>query len=428
MPFDLADPGLLFRDDVLADPRPLYLELRRRAPIWKLSGQDTFLVSDPALIRDAVGRTDDFSSNLVSMVHRRADGGAGPFAMLPFRDPNNVLAVADPPDHTRHRKLLQTHLSPAAVAGLEPAVRRITVERLAPMVAAGHGDAVAQLADPIPAAMICELLGLPASDADQLVPHVLGVGALLDGLADESGITRAGVAAMELLGFAAAALDEQRDRPAVDRSPVMNALVEGIDTGEITADEAVGMLTQLFTAGTETTQSLVATTIHLLARNPDHQDALRAAPHAIPDALEDVLRDDGPFQFHYRWTPHDTHLGDTPIPARSRVLLLWSAANQTIDDSAGADAPVDPVDPVDPVGADDPRRTGPHFAFGRGIHFCIGAALARLEARVILEELLAGTAAFRLDPDLPPRRRPSIMLRRHAALPILLDPIPTPAS
>lgn len=408
LPFDLDDPGLLFRADVLADPRPLYAELRRRAPIWKLAGHDTFLVSEPALIRDVVARTDDFSSNMVSMIHRSSDGGAAPFAMLPFGDPNNVLAVADPPDHTRHRRLLQTHLSPAAVAELEPAARKLTVERIAPLVAAGHGDAVAQLADPIPAAMICKLLGLPTSDADRLVPYVLGVGELLDGLADEDGMTRAGLAAMELAGYAAATLDQQRARPPCDRSPLVNAMVEGIDHGEITADEGVGMLVQLFTAGTETTQSLTATAIDLLARDADRQAALRADPSGIPDALEDILRVDGPFQFHYRWTPHDTRLGDRNVPAGSRVLLLWSAANQTIDHDAD----------------DRASRPSPHFAFGRGIHFCIGAALARLEARVMIEELLAHTASFSLDPRHPPIRRPSIMLRRHGALPIRLDPIP----
>lgn len=406
-PFDLDDPGLLFRADVLADPRPLYLELRRRAPIWKLAGQDTFLVSDPALIRDAVARVDEFSSNMVSMLHRGSDGGAASFAMLAFGDPNNVLAVADPPDHTRHRKLLQSHLSPAAVADLEPTVRALAAERIAVMTRAGHGDAVAQLADPIPTALICELLGLPTADADRLVPHVLGVGELLDGLADEDGMNRAAVSALELAGHAASTLDDQRARPERDRSALIGAMLEGIDDGGITTDEAVGMLVQLFTAGTETTQSLTATAIELLARDPGRQAALRADPRRIPDTLEDILRDDGPFQFHYRWVPRDTQLGDSAIPASSRVLLLWSAANQTIDHAA----------------EDTAGRPAPHFAFGRGIHFCIGAALGRLEARVMIEELLAATDRFELDPDRPPRRRPSIMLRRHAALPLRLDPI-----
>lgn len=404
MTFDLDDPALLFRDDVLDDPRPLYAELRRRAPVWRLRDRDVYLVSDPALIRDAVARTDDFSSNMVSMIHRDAAGAAATFTMLPYGDANNVLAVADPPDHTRHRKLLQSHLSPAAVADLEPAIRTLTHERLAPIIAAGHGDAVAQLADPIPAAMICELLGLPTTDADELIPHVLAVGELLDGLADEDGMARAGLAALELATYASAKLDVQRSRPADARSPLLGATIDAIDAGEITSDEAVGMLMQLFTAGIETTQSLTATTIELLARDPAQQAALRSEPSAIPAALEEILRTDGPFQFHYRWTPHDTRLGDSPIPAASTVLLLWSAANQPEEGEADRSTG---------------DRPAPHFAFGRGIHFCIGAALARLEARVIVEVLLDSTKWFALDPDQAPTRRPSIMLRRHSTLPIV---------
>lgn len=161
---------------------------------------------------------------------------------------------------------------------------------------------------------------------------------------------------------------------------------------------------QLFTAGIETTQSLTATTIELLARDPAQQAALRSEPSAIPAALEEILRTDGPFQFHYRWTPHDTRLGDSPIPAASTVLLLWSAANQPEEGEADRSTG---------------DRPAPHFAFGRGIHFCIGAALARLEARVIVEVLLDSTKWFALDPDQAPTRRPSIMLRRHSTLPIV---------
>ena len=122
---DLDDPTLLLRDDVVADPRPLYDVLRRRAPVWRLPDQDSYLVSDPALVREAVGRTSEFSSNLVSLLHRGAAGGLVAFPMLPLGDPMHVLATADPPTHTRHRKLLQPHFSASAVARLEPTLRRV---------------------------------------------------------------------------------------------------------------------------------------------------------------------------------------------------------------------------------------------------------------------------------------------------------------
>ena len=153
------------------------------------------------------------------------------------------------------------------------------------------------------------------------------------------------------------------------------------------------MLVVLVSAGSETTASLIATTIATLAQDPELQQHLRAHPEELPDALERILRADGPFQFHYRYVPADTELGGVHIPAQSRVLLMWAAANRP--------APGDPALPV----IDDERGPAPHFAFGRGLHFCIGAPVARLEARLAIERLLAATDHFELDPELP--RRPT---------------------
>ena len=140
------------------------------------------------------------------------------------------------------------------------------------------------------------------------------------------------------------------------------------------------------------------------------QDELRREPERIPAALEAVLRDDGPFQFHYRWSTTDVDLGGTRIPANSRVLLMWAAANRP----SPADAASLPSEPSETTGA-------AHLAFGRGLHFCIGAPLARLEARIAIERLLANTSSIRLDPDLPPERARSIFLRRHESLRLIVE-------
>jgi cytochrome P450 len=142
----------------------------------------------------------------------------------------------------------------------------------------------------------------------------------------------------------------------------------------------------------------MATTIEILARDHDLQCQLRCEPERIPDTLEDVLRQDGPIQYHYRFTRSKAINGGTSIPANSRVLLMWAAANRPH--------------------LDDPERRAPHYAFGRGLHFCIGAPLARLEARVVIEQLLRRTSEFSLDREAAPVRRPSISLRRHVSLPI----------
>jgi len=395
--FDLSDPKLLLREEVLADPRPLYDQLRREAPIWRIPGQDTFLVSDPALVREAVGRPAEFSSNLVSLLYRDEGGCPVAFDMAPLGDPIHVLAVADPPAHAAQRKLLQPHLSPEAVKVLEAPIRQFADGRLNPLLAAGGGDIVGGLTNPLPAQVVCRLLGFPAEDADRLVLLVWDIGLLLDGVTDLDGMTTASTAALELTGYVQEHLEAALGAPSSSVG-LLAVLVGAIDEDLISSDNALGILMQLVAAGTETTSSLMATTIETLAQDLDLQDQLRREPERIPDALEDVLRRDGPFQFHYRFTTSDAILGGTSIPANSRVLLMWAAANRP--------------------NLDSPEHRAPHYAFGRGLHFCIGAPLARLEARIVIEQLLRRTSEFALDQEAEPVRRPSISLRRHVSMPM----------
>ena len=404
MDLNLDDPRVFLRDDVVADPRPLYDVLRRDTPVWRLPGQDTYLVADPELIREVVGRPSEFSSNLVSLLYRDDKGCPVAFGLAPFGDPIHVLATADPPIHTRHRKLLQTHLSPAAVAGLEPTVRRIVDDHLDLLLAAGRGDFVAMFSNPVPARVICDVIGLPPEDVPRLIELVADTGALLDGVTDLDGMSRAATAALDLSLYAQEQLEAARQRSAADRSGLLAVLVEAIEAGAVGPDEVRNMLVVLISAGSETTSSLLATAVETLARTPELQAHLRSSRDRIPGAIEDFLRDDGPFQFHYRWTTTDTALGGMHIPARSRVLLLWAAANRPAPD--------------EPIASDvaDAATPAAHLAFGRGLHFCIGAPLARLESRVAIEQLLARTSAILLDPDHPPTQRPSIFIRRHKTL------------
>src|SRR4029453_12680939 len=256
MDFDLSDPTLLLRDEVIADPRPLYDSLRRRAPVWRLPGQNSYLVSDPTLIREVVGRPSEFSSNLVSLLYRDASGCPAAFAIAPFGDAIHVLATADPPAHTRHRKLLQPHFSPSAVARLEPTVRRVADQPLAPLLAAGHGDIVACLSDSLPALTICYLIGLPPEDASRLIPLVADVSLLLDGVTSLDGMGRASMAALKLSEYALTHLDAARGLPSTERSGLLAVLVDAIESQVLTPAEAVALLLQFFTAGTETTSSL----------------------------------------------------------------------------------------------------------------------------------------------------------------------------
>lgn len=413
MGFDLGDPGVLLRPDVLDDPRPLYDQLRREAPVWKVPGQDTFLVSDPTLVRDAVGRTDDFSSNIVSALHRGPDGGPVPHTVAGFRDAIQVLPTADPPDHTRHRRLVQPHLSPAALVELEGEVEAIVDEHLGQVLDAGRIDLVAAFTDAVPARTVCALLGLPASDSTAVIDLTLRTGALLDGVTDAAGIDAARGAAMELGLFTHGRLQEALALSMGTRPGLVGTLADLVETGELTEIEVLSMLTVFVSAGSETTASLLATAFETLARDPKLQERLRRDPSTVPDAVETILRDDGPFQFHYRYTPAATTIGGVDVPAHSRVLLMWAAANRPAPDHGDGAPPAGPTS--------EPAKLPPHFAFGRGIHFCIGAPVARLEARIAIQRALAATRSITLDPTSPPTRRPSIFIRRHATLPVVVE-------
>jgi cytochrome P450 len=409
MDFDLDDPQVLMREDVLEDPGPFYDTLRREAPVWRIPGQDTFLVSDPALVREAVRRKDDFSSNLVSLLCADESGCPAVFAMAPFGDPIHVLATADPPVHTLHRKILQAHLGPAATAELEPVVTRVVREHLGPMLESGSADFVARFGDPVPAEVICNVVGIPPEDAPQIASSVSAVGALLDGVTPAEGMGPAAEAAMVLSSYVQGHLEDAMIRPEGKRSGLLAVFADSIESGTVAPDEARDMLLVLVTAGSETTSALMATAVETLARDHELQERLRCEPRHIPGAIEDFLRTNGPFQFHYRATHRVAMLGGMCLPANSRVLLMWAAANRPSPQGS---------DHVPDMSGD--RIPVPHFAFGKGLHFCIGASIARLEVRVALELLLARTTSIELDPDRAVTRRPSIFLRRHAGLPIVL--------
>jgi len=416
MEFDLNDPSMLLRADVLDDPRPFYDHLRKFAPVWQIPGQDTFLVSDPALIKEAVGRTDDFSSNIVSLLHDDGNGCPVPYRISNYRDPIHVFSTADPPEHTRHRRLVQPHLSPAAVADLEPEVVRIIDEQLALVLDAGRLDIVAAFSDMVPARTVCALLGLPDEDSAKVIEFTFGTGALLDGVTTLDGMGAAAGSAIELAVHMHQRMDEMLARAPQDRRGMLGVFADQLEAGEVTRDEVSAMLTVFVTAGSETTASLMATCIETLARDRQLQSRLRAEPELIPNAIEHILRNSGPFQFHYRYTPADTSIGGVAIPVHSRVLLMWAAANRPASIASNeSDAPG--------VGEelDLEARPLPHFAFGRGLHFCIGAPVARMETRLALERLLGATAAIELDPQSPPTRRPSIFIRRHATLPVVVE-------
>ncbi len=277
----------------------------------------------------------------------------------------------DPPRHDEIRHVIRAHFTPRSIKGLEGRIREQAEALLDALQERESGDLAQDFAWPLPAAMVCEVLGFPAEDQDQLLQW------FTDSLRRVPGQTEipaaAWSAAAEVRSYFGEAAESRRRQP---RDDVLSTLVAAATAGEITDEEVGGVCYLLFLAGIETTSSLISNSLLLLARHPDQRTYLAERPAALQFAVEELLRFESPVQFIGRNTLSDAEIGGVTIPAGERVVLLYASANR---DERKFEQPDE---------LDLSRRPGRHFAFGEGIHHCIGAPLARLETRVALELLL----------------------------------------
>lgn len=403
--YDILDPK------VIDDPYPFYAALREKAPVYEVPGTEVFLVSTRRLIEEALEREDDFSANLTGTLMTGADGKAAVFDMAEIGGAADAIANADEPAHAVHRKLLLPCVTPKVIASLEETLRAWAVELMQPLLDAGRGDWVAAVANPLPARAMALVVGLPQEDVDRLLVWAMTGTEVLAGTTTPERMAAvttetAGMAVYlhEQLADALARPDHRR------RAGMIGELARGVKQGLISMSDGVSILLVLAGAGSESTSSLTGSAVRILAEDPKLQEELRARPSRIPDFVEEAVRLESSFRGHYRAVKRDTRLGDVNLPKGSRIFLLWAAANRE-------------PEIYDKPAAVDVERTGTrdHLAFGKGTHFCIGARLARLEERVILEELLARTRSFAPDPERPPQYVKSIFVRRHATLDLIID-------
>lgn len=391
--FDLTDPRTLLLAHEQGRVRDLYAQLAAQAPVWELPGGLGFhLVSTPDLVEEAVARPEDFSSKMTRFLYVGDDGRPAAYSMMGMGDDTDALATADPPAHDDQRRLINGAFSKRSVAALTQEVTDIAQE-LVGRFAQGQVDATRELADPLTMRVLCRVVGLPEEDAPDLVTSVIAMDRMICGLADREAMD-AGATAALMLGIK---LSEHLAQPAVPGS-VLARLQELIADGALLEGQVIAILMQLVTAGTETTATLIGRAVRHLAEDPRRQDELRRHPDEIAAFLDNLLREDGPFQYHYRTVVRDTILGGVALPAGATVLLMWAAADQNRSSQA------------------DP--SAPHLAFGRGNHFCLGAHLARLEAAVSLRVLLAESERFSPVVDAPASSRPSLMMSRPDRTPI----------
>jgi len=392
----LADATDFFGTDALQDPYPLYDRMRDQAAVHRIGDSVFYAVCGWDAVTEAVNRVEDFSSNLTATMVFHDDGTVTPFDMGTLGGPMHALATADDPVHDAHRKMLVPHLTARRIRVIEEFAEATAIRLWSEGLVDGQIEWMSAMANRLPMMVVARLLGLPGQDVDKLIRLGFATTTLLDGVVSPAQLENAGKAAMELAGYVMEHFAKAGERPAPG---LIGDLAARYATGELEQFPALGIMLTLFSAAGESTASLLGSAACILVSRSDIQEQVRAHPELLGAFIEETLRYESPFRGHYRHVVRDTTLAGVDVPADSRLLLMWGAANR------------------DPQQFDSPNefrldRSGAkgHITFGKGAHFCVGAALARLEAQIVLRMLLEQTEWVQAD-DVG-QWLPSILVRR----------------
>jgi len=397
-PVDIYDPDWYLGDDV----HDTFARLRRDDPVrWQeIDGQAGYW----AVLRHAdlvhVSRHPELFSSWEGSVVLE---DLAPEQLDLMR---HMLLVMDPPGHTTYRKPLAPHFGARVIGRMEDQVRTLCREILASAAASDDVDLVRDVAGPLPARVIAGIMGLPMADAARIQRWAE---ATVGGQDEEVSGDDPGTASIEMAmyGIELAAARRAMGPDAPDDDVTALLLSTEFEGGEPMSDVDFGsFFVQLVTAGNDTTKAMMSAGVLELIRHPDQLAALRADPALLPDAVEEMLRYCNPLHYFRRTAVADTELGGKAIRAGDKVALVYTSANR--DEAVFADA-----------GAFDIRRNpNPHVSFGIGAHFCLGAHLARLEAKVFVEELLAAFGTIELAGE--PAKVRSNLANAYKRLPVRL--------
>ena len=379
------------------DPYPVYAALREKNPVHRSRLMNSWLFARHAdidtILRDHRRFGNDPRKGKLS---RRQRGN------LP-RDEEFTMLFLDPPDHKRLRALVNKAFTPKAVNALEPHIRSLLATLLDEIDDPASFDLMQAVAQPLPVIVIAEMLGVPPKDRAQFKVWSDQRARTLEPIIDAQERAASEAAAKALDAYFRPIIQERRAAPQED---IVSALAQAEEEGDrLTEREMLNMLRLLLIAGNETTTNLIGNGVLALLRHPDQLQRLREDPSLIPSAVDELLRFDSPVQTDFRRALEDCEVNGFPLKKRDNIVVLLGAANR------------DPDVFEDPDRLDVGRGDRSHLSFGRGIHHCIGAPLARLEGRIVLEMLLERFSQISLSGK-QPRFRNSIVLRGLQSLPV----------
>ncbi|MED7951736.1 cytochrome P450 [Streptomyces sp. BE303] len=383
--------------EFVAHPYDAYADLREQAPVTYYEPTGQWLVSRyedvSALLRDRrLGRTYTHRFSHEEFGRPLPDPAHEPFHTLN----DNGLLDLEAPDHTRIRRLVSKAFTPRMVEGLRPTVRRLAGELVDGLLAAGGGDLIGAVAEPLPVAVIAEMLGVPEADRHLLRPWSADITGMFELNPTEEAARRAVTASVEFSDYLRALIRERRAAPGTDLISALIHAQEGSDA--LSEQEMISTCVLLLNAGHEATVNTTGNGWWALFRNPGELARLRAdVDGLLPTAVEELMRWDTPLQMFERWVLEDVEVRGVTVPRGSEVALLFGSANR------------DPERFTDPDRLDLGRADNPHITFGAGIHFCLGAPLARLELTESYGELLRRAPGLRLVRE--PEWRPGYVIR-----------------
>jgi cytochrome P450 len=384
--------------EFVADPYPTYHRLRAEDPVhhsplgfWVLTRYPDVMgmLRDPRLIKEPIA----------AFVAARFGMAVPPGLGLSMLD-------RDPPDHTRLRGLVSKAFTPKALESLRPHIQQIVDDLLAHAAGKGRMDLIEEFAYPLPVRVICEMLGVPVADHERFKQWGLDIARGLDAimLPPESEVAKRSMAGRHAL--AAYFRELIAERRAAPRDDMLSALIAAEEAGDkLNEEELLATCILLLVAGHETTVNLIGNGTLALLRHPDQLRKLRENPGLIGSAVEELLRYDGPVQRTARIPSEDVTIGGQTIGKGEMVMPFLGAADR------------DPAQFQDPDRLDITRSDNRHIAFGMGIHFCLGAPLARMEGQIALNTLVQRLPKLGLATDRPEFRQ-SLTLRGLQTLPV----------